>query len=77
MGWRFLSIAHWLVVVFLCFGLAAARADDAAQETRWTQLNASAVEAYNGAPMSGESRSRRRRDVLPRRRLVLLMSGRY
>jgi tetratricopeptide (TPR) repeat protein len=47
MDWRFLSVARWLVVVFLCFGPGAVHAAKAAQEARWEELNAGVIEAYD------------------------------
>src|SRR5690349_2451085 len=47
MDWRFLSVARWLVVVFLCFGPAAAHAAVTAQEARWEELNAGVMAAYS------------------------------
>src|SRR5688572_28384456 len=46
MGRCFLSMAHWIMIVSLCFGSAPVRAADAAQEARWEELNARVVEAY-------------------------------
>src|SRR4051794_37220565 len=45
-GCRFLSLARWLLVGFLCLGPAAASAADAAKEARWAELNAAMAEAY-------------------------------